>query len=277
VPSQEHGIPNRAEFHALVRPRSPLALAGVLIILLLAVVGFAAFSPPPVETSATTEGVVLPPTASGSVAGSVLASRLTRSVAPVDVPPTTAAVTRWGNGAVPLAETAPADTTLATTTTAPAPTTTAAPTTTTAAPTTTTTPTTTTAAPTTTTSTTTTLPPTTTTTAVPTTTTTAPPQAEPPPAGVEQWRGLVEAHWPAAIVDDALWVIDCESGGDPNAYNPASGASGLFQFVPSTWLSASEEAGWGGADVFDPEPNIAVAAWLYAAYETPWASWSCKP
>lgn len=257
-----------------MRPRSPLALAGVLIILLLAVVGFAAFSPPPVETSATTAGVVLPPTASGSVAGSVLASRLTQSVAPVESPPTTAAPTRTGNEVVPLTATATDDATAETTTTVAPTTTTAAPKATTA-PTTTLPPTTTTAAPTTTT--TSTLPPTTTTAVAPTTTTGPPPAADPPPAGVEQWRGLVEAYWPAAIVDEALWVIDCESGGDANAYNPASGAAGLFQFVPSTWASASESAGWGGADVFDPEANIATAAWLYSAYDTPWAPWSCKP
>lgn len=262
-----------------MRPRSPLALAGILIILLLAVVGFAAFSPPPVETSATNEGVVLPPTASGSVAGSVLASRLTRSVAPVEAPPTTVAVTRSGNPAVPLAETAAVDTTLApTTTAAPTTTTTAAPAPTTP-PSTTVAPTTTTAVPTTTTSTTTTTvaPTTTSTTVAPTTTTAVPAPADPPPAGVEQWRGLVEAYWPADIVDEALWVIDCESGGNPDAYNPSSGAAGLFQFIPSTWASASESAGWSGADVYDPEANIAVAAWLYGAYDTPWAAWSCKP
>lgn len=30
-------------------------------------------------------------------------------------------------------------------------------------------------------------------------------------------------------------VISRESGGNPQAYNPASGAGGLFQFLPSTW------------------------------------------
>jgi hypothetical protein len=32
-------------------------------------------------------------------------------------------------------------------------------------------------------------------------------------------------------------VIQHESGGNPLAYNPASGAGGLFQFLPSTWAS----------------------------------------
>ncbi len=69
----------------------------------------------------------------------------------------------------------------------------------------------------------------------------------------------------------------CESGGDPNALNPASGAAGLFQFIPGTWESASASAGWEGADVFDPEANIAVAYWLYASTSPPWQQWSYKP
>ncbi len=84
-------------------------------------------------------------------------------------------------------------------------------------------------------------------------------------------------YWPASLVDGALAVMDCESGGDPNAYNPASGASGLFQFLPETWESASAGAGWDGADVFDGEANIAVAAWLSDTSSSPWAPWNCQP
>ncbi len=69
----------------------------------------------------------------------------------------------------------------------------------------------------------------------------------------------------------------CESNGDPKAYNPSSGASGLFQFIPSTWASASVSAGYSGADVFDGPTNIAVAAWLSANSPSPWQQWSCKP
>lgn len=87
----------------------------------------------------------------------------------------------------------------------------------------------------------------------------------------------MSAYWPAAIVDEALTVIDCESNGDPDAVNPASGASGLFQFIPGTWASASVGAGWDGADVFDPEANVAVAFWLYNNTSPPWQQWSCKP
>ncbi|MBA2338153.1 MAG: lytic transglycosylase domain-containing protein, partial [Acidimicrobiia bacterium] len=113
----------------------------------------------------------------------------------------------------------------------------------------------------------------------PTTTTT---QAPPPPPSehspeTEAWRPVVEQYWPSGLVEDALSVMDCESGGDPNAYNPVSGASGLYQFLPSTWDTSSVSAGWAGADVFDGEANIAVAAWLSAASTSPWDQWSCKP
>lgn len=112
--------------------------------------------------------------------------------------------------------------------------------------------------------------------------TTAPGSGEPwiPPPGVEQWRGLVSEHFPSNRVDEALHIIWCESHGDPDAYNPYSGASGLFQFIPSTWASASVSAGYAGASAFDPEANTASAAWLAGEYERLglyyWQPWNCK-
>jgi phage shock protein A len=71
----------------------------------------------------------------------------------------------------------------------------------------------------------------------------------------------------------ALCVAETESGLDPLAVNPVTGASGLFQFIPSTWASLSELAGWGGASVFDARANAAVAAWTVAHYGWhPWRS-----
>ncbi|MGA7229202.1 MAG: transglycosylase SLT domain-containing protein [Acidimicrobiia bacterium] len=138
-----------------------------------------------------------------------------------------------------------------------------------------------------------TVPPKTTTTTTPSTT---PSTTEPPattttttgsgagnhafPPAVEQWRGLVQQYFPSSRVDEALAVLQCESGGDPNAYNPYSGASGLFQFLPSTWASTAPSAGFPGASVFDAEPNIGSAAWLAGRYEqlgrSFWEAWSCR-
>lgn len=41
-------------------------------------------------------------------------------------------------------------------------------------------------------------------------------------------------------------VIQAESGGDPTAYNQSSGASGLYGFLLSTWLSVAASAGYSG-------------------------------
>lgn len=98
---------------------------------------------------------------------------------------------------------------------------------------------------------------------------------------VEAWRSTVSRYFPARLVDEALQVMQCESGGNPQAVNPYSGASGLFQFLPGTWAIASVRAGVASAGVFNGEANIAAAAWLTSAYEArgydTWMAWSCKP
>ena len=74
-------------------------------------------------------------------------------------------------------------------------------------------------------------------------------------------------------VEVALCVAEAESGFDPQAVNPATGAAGLFQFMPSTWEALSELAGWPKASVFDVGANASVAAWTVAQYGWhPWRS-----
>lgn len=116
-----------------------------------------------------------------------------------------------------------------------------------------------------------------------TTTTTVPPPAQPPaPPGpaVERWRPVVQANFAPDLVEDALRIIGCESKGDPAAVNPYSGASGLFQFLPSTWAVASVKAGVGDRSVFDGEANTIAASWLAEYYRSngssPWAPWACR-
>ncbi len=103
-----------------------------------------------------------------------------------------------------------------------------------------------------------------------------------PGAGVEPWRPLVQKYFPTEMVDDALSVMYCESKGDPLSLNRYSAASGLYQHLPYYWPSRSASAGWEGADIFDPEANIAVTAWLVGrtiagGNPDPWAHWVCKP
>jgi peptidoglycan hydrolase CwlO-like protein len=102
-------------------------------------------------------------------------------------------------------------------------------------------------------------------------------------SGVQRWRPLVAKYFPSDLVEQALAVMQCESGGNPDAVNPYSGASGLFQFLKGTWAIASSRAGFGGFSRFDPEANIAAAAWL-ADYSIrtghsggAWGHWSCRP
>ena len=70
----------------------------------------------------------------------------------------------------------------------------------------------------------------------------------------------------------ALCVAEAESNFDPLAENPSTGAAGVFQFLPSTWVNLSELAGQGGASVFDARANVAVTAWTVAEYG--WHPWS---
>ncbi len=100
------------------------------------------------------------------------------------------------------------------------------------------------------------------------------------PPNVERWRSLVQQFFPSHRVEEALRIINCESNGDPNAVNPYSSASGLFQFLPSTWATTAPKAGYAGYSPFDPEANTASAAWLANRYEELgyyyWTAWNCK-
>jgi soluble lytic murein transglycosylase-like protein len=76
-----------------------------------------------------------------------------------------------------------------------------------------------------------------------------------------------------ADAEQLLRVAYCESRFNPGAYN-ASGASGLFQFMPSTWAANSVRAGFAGASVFDPVASANVAAWMFARGQA--FQWVCR-
>ncbi len=67
-------------------------------------------------------------------------------------------------------------------------------------------------------------------------------------------------------------IAACESGYNPNAVNRSSAASGLFQFLPSTWAHTP----FGGQSVFNPAANAQAAAWYYNATGRSGGPWSCK-
>ena len=64
-------------------------------------------------------------------------------------------------------------------------------------------------------------------------------------------------------------IIAGESGWDPASRNPRSSASGLAQFLPSTWATTPQ--GQLGMSPFDPLPNIDAAIWL--AQTRGWTQW----
>ncbi len=74
----------------------------------------------------------------------------------------------------------------------------------------------------------------------------------------------------AAAQNWALAVAKCESNYNPYAVNSATGAAGLFQFLPSTWAFTPEHA----LSPFDPQANAEAAEWLYQR-DGP-SQWACS-
>jgi len=92
------------------------------------------------------------------------------------------------------------------------------------------------------------------------------------PAEIEAIIRAAAAQW-GADPTQLLRVAWCESRYNPSAYN-ASGASGLFQFMPRTWAANSVRAGYTGASVFDPVASANVAAYMFRNGQA-W-QWTCK-
>lgn len=117
--------------------------------------------------------------------------------------------------------------------------------------------------------------PTTTTTVATTTTTAAPTRRTYAPMPPDQVYTLVSAYFRPQDVERAVLVAWCESRYDPGATNPSSGAAGLFQHIPRYWSDRSANAGVGGSDIYDPVPNAAVAAWLVYS-NGGWKHWNAS-
>ena len=105
------------------------------------------------------------------------------------------------------------------------------------------------------------------------------------PRPVELWEALVDEYFgDIGQTANALTIVDCESNGDPFAYNPdGHGPKGLFQFIPDTWDWASDGAGWAGETPYHPVAATASARFLYEWSEDrggggwdPWTNCRCK-
>lgn len=84
---------------------------------------------------------------------------------------------------------------------------------------------------------------------------------------------IVTAFTPqgGAAVQWGLRIARCESGYNPRAVNP-SGASGLFQFMPSTF--ANTPPGKACGSIWDPTASAQAAAWMYSQGRQ--GEWSCN-
>lgn len=92
----------------------------------------------------------------------------------------------------------------------------------------------------------------------------------PPPPDIA--KDITDAFSPLgpAAVQWAMNVAWCESRYHPNSVNSDSGASGLFQFLPSTWSGTP----YAAYSPFDPKYNSLAAAWLYSHYGP--GRWVCQ-
>ncbi len=91
----------------------------------------------------------------------------------------------------------------------------------------------------------------------------------PPPDIAKDITDAFSPLGPAAV-QWAMNVAWCESRYHPNSVNSSSGASGLFQFLPSTWSGTP----YANQSPFDPRANAFAAAWLYSRYGP--GRWVCQ-
>lgn len=105
--------------------------------------------------------------------------------------------------------------------------------------------------------------------AVSLTPTDTPPARAQSPLAVDAIEYGISLGLPAAWAWRVSW---CESRWRPDAYNRWSGASGLYQFLPSTWAATPQ--GRAGLSPFDAYANAGAAAWLYRTYGP--SQWSCR-
>jgi hypothetical protein len=77
-------------------------------------------------------------------------------------------------------------------------------------------------------------------------------------------------RWPEDHWGTACRILACESGGSPTADNPSSSASGIWQFLDSTWN------GYGGyARARDAPSSVQHDAALALWQRSGWSPWSC--
>jgi hypothetical protein len=90
----------------------------------------------------------------------------------------------------------------------------------------------------------------------------------PSTAGVDHWRGLAAVYFQPEDLDRVMCLMSKESGGDPEARNRVSGASGLMQVMPA-W---ADVFGYEPEDLFDPVVNLWIASQILE--QQGWDAWT---
>ncbi|HEV2459676.1 MAG TPA: transglycosylase SLT domain-containing protein [Ktedonobacterales bacterium] len=98
------------------------------------------------------------------------------------------------------------------------------------------------------------------------------PANPPAPSGGGSVQNQIRAVF-GGYANAALAVAACESGYNPSAYNASSGASGVFQFLASTWATTS----YAGYSRFNAWANIHAAYQVFSRDGYSWREWQCKP
>jgi hypothetical protein len=91
----------------------------------------------------------------------------------------------------------------------------------------------------------------------------------PPGSGGDGLAAIYAVFGSSPGLSWALRVANCESHYNPLAVNRYSGASGLFQFMPSTW-----NANFPGQNIWDPYAQARGALAFYNAGRQ--SAWTCK-
>ena len=95
------------------------------------------------------------------------------------------------------------------------------------------------------------------------------PFTPPPGSGGDGLAAIYSVFGSSPGLTWALRVANCESHYNPLAVNRSSGASGLFQFMPSTW-----NANFPGQNIWDPYAQARGALVFYNAGRQ--SAWTCK-
>lgn len=89
-------------------------------------------------------------------------------------------------------------------------------------------------------------------------------------------REIVSAAFPPEDVSRAIRSAWCASNFDPDYQHSETGAAGLFQLTPDQWSEYAEPAGHAGSEIWDPDANAAVAAWIVYEVSGSWSNLTCS-